>query len=280
MVFTILITLNIFFSVLRLMDPLFLSSLSIILLSFMGLNHLAYMESLHGVQPAYAPWYVAIIVVMSSSFVISSRGLLGFWSERNSIKEICMRKNVIEFIAIRALYILFMAMLTTGTVFEIYTNKMPNPLHLSLMNHYVFWFVVGQLWLCLANRNELDIAFSKLVVTKSALRIRHPNQVFVVFALATLGVGSVFEIMRGLWFIWFGTWLAVVLLFMNYWRMLKYTLVEEGHREYEIRDNNTFDIKGIQDNWAYYLLRYVFIGSLLGTIYAITLLVLLVKRIY
>lgn len=280
MIYFTLITLNIFISTLRLMNPRFLTTFSMMLLSFMGLNHIAYLESLHGVQSEYAPWYVAIVIIMFFLFLVSSRSFLGFGSERTSEREIYLRKDVVEFMVIRACYPLLMAAFANGIAFVGYVNREPKPLHLSLMNHYVFWFAAGQMWLLLSKRRDLDRAFSKLVIGKSPLKIRNPRKVFIIFSIVTLCVGSIFEMMRGLWFVWFGTWAAVVLLVMNYWRMLKYTIVEEDQRDFEIRDNETFDIKGIQDNWSYYLFRFVLIGSLIVSAYMIALAVLLAKRMY
>lgn len=279
-VFITLIALNCFFSTLRIVNPWFLTTFSMMLLLFMSINHVAYLESLHGVQSSYIPWYICLGYIMFHVYSISVCLSIGSGSERRSESEIGLRKSITIRILMKVFFPYLIGALVTGAVFLVYAHREAFTVKLSLMKHYLFWFIVGQAWVLIANRKEIDWAFSKLTIEKSALRIRNPRKIFIVFALATLFIGSAFEMMRGLWFVWFGTWLAVTLMVMNYWRMWKYSLSENNKYTYESIDNNRLDTMGNEFELVKYLIRFVVIGALLGTAYMLILAVLLVKHMY
>jgi len=247
-----------------------LTLVSSILFFLMALNYFAYHEYYRGFSDAIAAAiFILIVLLVSATFYLS---LMSFKARENdsSHTEVELRKRI-SFILFHLFFIVLTATFATWPMLSVavekgFLYKLPM---FYFSNLAVMWLIIGLLVVLIYMKkwSYLEDYVCALVEKKSQLNITDIKRVFYAIAIVTLIAGSVIEMQRGFWFLWFCSWFSFVLIMTFIWKMWRFAFLNVTFNVNEIELAKVKMLPSIFE--PKYFFKVIIITALLGTCYII-----------
>jgi len=239
--------------------------LSLILVSFMGLNFVAYIEHTKGLSENV----VAGVIIVSIIILISIWWLIQkpLWVERHSVSEkIELIKRVAGFIT-SIIVIPLIFTVATASVLLVLKNELIVKNHiLSLSTISLGWILLSLILILTIKRKIFNNTIPYLIVKRVEINITSIKKWFPTIAIGIFIFGSGFEITRGLWIFWLGSWLAFVLVIVTLWKTWKYVFFKKNDYDIvDIKDNIFIAFPSTSD--PRFFLKFVIVGTLVLSTY-------------
>jgi hypothetical protein len=245
------------------------SLFSLIIFSLMCLNFIAYIEHIQGLSNSV----LAGTVICQVTIVVCVVRLIRMSFEVDKPGSTPVRKaldtRVSRYLASRLAFSLAFVVITGAILKGIGDDNFQKNNILQLLNFSTLslvWLNIGLLLVLTMKRQVVACAIKKLVVNKEEWRITSIRNKFIFSAAALFVAGSFFEIMRGLWIMWFCSWIALLLTAVTIWRVWRYTFTKEkSETAVEIREEMIQELPSLED--FSYVLKFVGIGTVISGFY-------------
>lgn len=252
--------------------------LTLILISLIGINYLAYIEAaniypyLH-VMIGFSIFFLVIIV---SFTIINTRAIK---IKRNKNESAAQEKRGELFRRIYGRYIIFplesiVYAVFPGFVFALSTEtgELLQQARIKYLPLGLFWMIVAFIaaFVSLKTIDKNYILF--LIAGKKKFKIPKIKRLFVVGAVVVFLLGTIIEMARGLWIIWIESYVLFIFIIIACWQIWRYFF--EDHR----LDLNKLNFEGLKSVWDFdFVFKLVGIGMLFFAIYLVVLLLIYSK---
>jgi hypothetical protein len=246
--------------------------LTLISISLMGINYLAYLEAANVYPYLYVMigFAISFLVIITCFNAINTRAI----KIKSTGKGLTLQEKRAEiFKKVYGRYVLFpfesmIYAVFPGFVFALSqeTNELLQQAWIKYLPLGLFWmivaFIVTIISLKTINKNYILYLISK----KERFKILKIRRYFVIGAVVVFLLGTVIEMGRGLWIIWLESYLLFIFIIIASWQIWRYFF--EHHRF----DSKKVNLKGLKSVWDFdFVFKYVGICILVFAIYLVVL---------
>ncbi len=275
-IFVSLIGLNNYLSFLHKELALELSLLSLIVFSLMALNYLAYIEYTSGLSTYVLVGVIVLIFILHiTCLTLVRKPLVSLEKDDFQVVRTKLRKKImISVFQESSIFIVFLIPSSSFYVFMQEEGFLSGKNHILFTTLSLVWLLVGLSYslILLKKRNYLNNYIPLLVLKKYRLKPGVSKKWISPIIMGNILPGFVFELYRGLWYLWFISCLALVIIIGFLWSTWKYVFKTDKYSIENIASIKDEEIDNIPSiNNPNYLLKYGLILMLIGFIYMIIL---------
>jgi len=233
LIFVTVIGISHFFTLKYRQLTLAITLLSITVFSLMVLNFVLYLIVSTSLSMGLLIAIFIILLIMSQSFYYAL--VSPFISETGKEGELEKDLRIrIRMLMLSATHISIVFIYIASIAFMVGMQYSKHPEHLShqFPNILILSFLIGPTVLLFIKRVATEHAIKRLAIQKIITTVLDVNAIkkwFFISALVVLLIGAGLEMMRGLWIVWMGSWLAMCLMLINIYIKWKMVFISTEH---------------------------------------------------
>lgn len=205
-----------------------ISLLSVAVFSLVALNFLLFLIVSMGLSlNLLAAPFVALIIMSQCFYHASIRHFMSKSAKFEPLQNDLMRR--VRLLIFSGTHVSILFIYVAAIMFMASMEYEPlKDLSYKFSNIFILSLLIGPTFLLSTKRRHLNFAIEKLTTLKivSADNLSIIKKRFFSLAFIMLLLGSGLELMRGLWIIWIGSWLALCLIMINIYRTWKYIFIK------------------------------------------------------
>ena len=242
-------------------------TLSLVLFMLMLINYLAQLENSSRYSIGIETTIVVITVTVSFMVLhITVKPLRLKQTVDISIEKKELKKRI-YYLMSHSVFItmLFSAFTLAGLIGM---RIIGNECSLNIAKFSLSWFAIGLagVLVLMTRWTYLDSYIASIVVNKSQNNGAKLKKWFFPAAIVILLLGSVFELQRGYWFLWFISWLVITLVVTMIWKVWKFVFKRESPQADNIDMDKVKKLPSLTD--SLYMLKLAIVMVPVGIIYA------------